>query len=342
MPSNEADGAERRVAAIGADRSARRSTSTRCCASAADVPPLAPPGDAVARHLSAGRRPDLRIGVAQDRGVRLLLRRRPRRAARRRRGAGAASTRLNDARLPASTGCSSAAAFPRCSRGRTRGERRAAHADPRRDRRRPARLRRVRRPHVPRPLADVGGRRYRMVGAIPGDVVMHERPVGRGYVELERHRDFPWPARGGAAGAAARARVPLFEPREPAAGHALCVHRQARPRGRRPARRHRRPQNVLASYTHLRSAGSNDWAARFVAMSARPRTARATAATPALQPGLAAPRRSGETDPPIPRADTGRRASRERGQVVDNLPEDAAGAGRRRTIRTPLPRRPSR
>ena len=39
---------------------------------------------------------------------------------------------------------------------------------------------------------------HQMVGALPVDVVMHERPVGRGYVELERTADAPWPAGAGA------------------------------------------------------------------------------------------------------------------------------------------------
>ena len=132
--------------------------------------------------------------------------------------AGAASTPCATRSCPTSTACSSAAAFPRCFMRRARGQRRAARDDPRRDRRRPARLRRMRRPHVPGALARRwNGRSVRMVGAIPGDVVMHERPVGRGYVELERTARLPVAGGGDGAGAErARARIPLFEPREPA------------------------------------------------------------------------------------------------------------------------------
>ena len=32
------------------------------------------------------------------------------------------------------------------------------------------------------------GEKHNMVGVIPGDVVMHEKPVGRGYIRLERNR----------------------------------------------------------------------------------------------------------------------------------------------------------
>ncbi|MDP3826949.1 MAG: cobyrinate a,c-diamide synthase, partial [Polaromonas sp.] len=36
---------------------------------------------------------------------------------------------------------------------------------------------------------------YQMVGAVPADVLMHERPVGRGYMELQTTADAPWSAR---------------------------------------------------------------------------------------------------------------------------------------------------
>ena len=36
-----------------------------------------------------------------------------------------------------------------------------------------------------------------MVGAIPADVLMHERPMGRGYVRLQETSDAPWPLREG-------------------------------------------------------------------------------------------------------------------------------------------------
>ncbi len=37
------------------------------------------------------------------------------------------------------------------------------------------------------------GRTYDMVGAIPGDVKMHDRPIGRGYVHLKEDEAHPWP-----------------------------------------------------------------------------------------------------------------------------------------------------
>jgi cobyrinic acid a,c-diamide synthase len=49
----------------------------------------------------------------------------------------------------------------------------------------------------------VGGCAYQMVGALPGDAVMHRRAIGRGYVELEPTGDAPW-----SAGAAPRSHYP--------------------------------------------------------------------------------------------------------------------------------------
>jgi len=37
------------------------------------------------------------------------------------------------------------------------------------------------------------GARHEMVGFVPGDAVMHEKPVGRGYVTLKETPDAPWP-----------------------------------------------------------------------------------------------------------------------------------------------------
>ena len=103
-----------------------------------------------------------------------------------------------------------------------------------------------------------------MVGAIPGDVVMHERPVGRGYVNLEETAAFPWPRVAGRRAHGARARIPLLEPREPARRSALCAYAVKRGHGIDGRRDGIVVNNVLASYAHLRSAGGNAWAARFV------------------------------------------------------------------------------
>lgn len=105
---------------------------------------------------------------------------------------------------------------------------------------------------------------YDMVGALPVDVVMHERPVGRGYVELLSTADAPWP--GGADGAAQTLRGHEFhysslENLPTDLKFAYRVQRGHGVDGRRDGIVHR---NVLASYAHLRSGAGTDWAARFV------------------------------------------------------------------------------
>ncbi len=101
------------------------------------------------------------------------------------------------------------------------------------------------------------GRICRMVGAIPGDAVMHERPVGRGYVRLQPTADHPWAATG---------EVRAHEFHHSSLEHlpsdqrfAYRVERGHGIDGRSDGLLHR---NLLASYTHLRGDG---WAERFVA-----------------------------------------------------------------------------
>ena len=131
---------------------------------------------------------------------------------------------------------------------------------------------------------DFQGNTYQMVGAIEGDVKMHDKPIGRGYVHLKEDEAHPWPRP-----------APLSKESSPI---------QLSP-GRRKGERENQPlifahefhysslenlpsesrfayhvesgygidgdrdglivQNLLASYTHLRTIGSCYWATRFVA-----------------------------------------------------------------------------
>ncbi len=138
------------------------------------------------------------------------------------------------------------------------------------------------------------GRTYQMVGAIPGDVKMHDKPIGRGYVHLKEDKAHPWP----------RPDVPppIQNPLAAALPHAGG---ESVARGAKPGERENQPlifahefhysslenlppdsryayhvergfgidgerdglilHNLLASYTHLRTIGSCYWATRFVA-----------------------------------------------------------------------------
>ena len=104
----------------------------------------------------------------------------------------------------------------------------------------------------------------RMVGAIPGDVVMHERPVGRGYVRLAPTEAHPWGDRG-----EEQLEIPAHEFHyssiEGLAADTRFAYRMARGFGVDGKSDGIVVNNLLASYSHLRSSGSCDWAARFVA-----------------------------------------------------------------------------
>ena len=116
----------------------------------------------------------------------------------------------------------------------------------------------------------------RMVGAIAGDVLMHERPVGRGYVKLAPTEVHPWLNRG--------------EQRREVAAHEFhyssidglppdtrYAYRMVRGHGADGKSDGILVYNLLANYAHLRSAGSCNWAGRFVEFVRRRAPAQAAA-----------------------------------------------------------------
>ena len=127
------------------------------------------------------------------------------------------------------------------------------------------------------------GRTYEMVGAIPGDVKMHAKPIGRGYVHLKEDESHPWPRPGKPVempspqsspkgGGGNRENQPLIRAHEfhystlenlpPDSRFAYHVERGYGIDGERDGLM---VHNLLASYTHLRTIGSCYWATRFVA-----------------------------------------------------------------------------
>ena len=261
MPSNEADDAARRVETMGRIVAGAVDVDALLRIAAA-VPPIAVPGDPIDAALPSPAE-TVRIGVAQDRAFGFYyaddldaLR-----------AAGATLVRLDtlqDTQLPGIDGLFIGGGFP---------EMLAAELEANVTLR--TRLKAAIDAGLPvyaecgglmylaRSLA-IGGRSYRMVGAIPGDVVMHERPVGRGYVELERTADFPWPATGD-AGASVRAHEFHYSSLENLPADARYAYTVRRGHGVDGKRDGIVAGSVLGSYAHLRSAGGNDWAARFVA-----------------------------------------------------------------------------
>jgi cobyrinic acid a,c-diamide synthase len=109
------------------------------------------------------------------------------------------------------------------------------------------------------------GKRREMAGVIPGDVVMHDRPVGRGYVLLRENGKNPWPRPQPAHGATeVRAHEFHYSSVEnlPAdTVYAYDVLRGTGVDGKHDGIVHK---NLFACYAHLRDLEDNHWAARFV------------------------------------------------------------------------------
>ena len=147
---------------------------------------------------------------------------------------------------------------------------------------------------------DYQGHAYNMVGAIPGDVKMHSKPIGRGYVHLQEQESHPWPRPNS---------LPRPSPQSsPASGRGderenqslIFAHEfhysslENLPEDTRYAYQVERGygidghrdglilHNLLASYTHLRTIGNCYWATRFVAFIRRVRKDQQSAAGRAI------------------------------------------------------------
>jgi cobyrinic acid a,c-diamide synthase len=108
------------------------------------------------------------------------------------------------------------------------------------------------------------GRFFQMVGAIPGDVKMHDKPIGRGYVHLKEDEVHPWP-RPDAPTNQIRAHEFHYSSLENLPPDSRFAYRVERGYGIDGEQDGLVVQNLLASYTHLRTIGSCYWATRFVA-----------------------------------------------------------------------------
>ncbi|MCG7921258.1 MAG: hydrogenobyrinic acid a,c-diamide synthase (glutamine-hydrolyzing) [Candidatus Thiodiazotropha lotti] len=110
------------------------------------------------------------------------------------------------------------------------------------------------------------GKKCRMAGVIPADTVMHEKPQGRGYVRLSETGRSPWPNLGvGHKEIFAHefhysSLVGLKAQQD---DYAYRVERGYGIDGKNDGYVYK---NLLASYTHRRSVGGNNWVARFLAL----------------------------------------------------------------------------
>ncbi|MBV2089401.1 MAG: hydrogenobyrinic acid a,c-diamide synthase (glutamine-hydrolyzing) [Candidatus Thiodiazotropha sp. (ex Ctena orbiculata)] len=110
------------------------------------------------------------------------------------------------------------------------------------------------------------GKKCRMAGVIPADTVMHEKPQGRGYVRLSETGRSPWPTLGeGHQEIFAHefhysSLVGLKAQQD---DYAYRVERGFGIDGKNDGYVYK---NLLASYTHRRSVGGNNWVTRFLAL----------------------------------------------------------------------------
>jgi cobyrinic acid a,c-diamide synthase len=107
------------------------------------------------------------------------------------------------------------------------------------------------------------GRTYEMVGAIPGDVTMHAKPVGRGYVHLRENSEHPWP-RQSAPAKQIRAHEFHYSSLDNLPPDSRFAYQVERGHGITGQCDGLILNNLLASYTHLRSIGDCSWTSRFV------------------------------------------------------------------------------
>ncbi|MBT3702047.1 MAG: cobyrinate a,c-diamide synthase [Alphaproteobacteria bacterium] len=108
------------------------------------------------------------------------------------------------------------------------------------------------------------GKTSDMVGVIGADVVMEERPVGRGYVRLSETDGGLWPITGSASDAEIPAHefhYSRLENLDPGTRFAYEVKRGTGVDGVNDGIVYR---NLLASYAHFRDVEDNQWTSRFV------------------------------------------------------------------------------
>ena len=107
-----------------------------------------------------------------------------------------------------------------------------------------------------------GEAHHQMVGIIPGDCVMHEKPVGRGYARIMETEVMPWA--GGELGREHHVHEFHYSSLENLPSDLTFAYTMGRGAGIDQQHDGFVYKNLLANYVHLRSSQSNRWAARFV------------------------------------------------------------------------------
>lgn len=109
------------------------------------------------------------------------------------------------------------------------------------------------------------GQRREMVGIVPGDIVMHDRPMGRGYVLLRETGKGPWPLpKPSAAPVEIRAHEFHYSSLENLAPDTVYAYEVLRGTGVDGKHDGIVYKNLFACYAHLRDLEDNHWTERFV------------------------------------------------------------------------------
>jgi cobyrinic acid a,c-diamide synthase len=106
------------------------------------------------------------------------------------------------------------------------------------------------------------GQRCSMVGAIPGEVTMHDKPVGRGYVHLQATEHMPWEAWRGSRVRGHEFHYSSLDGLPTDTRYAWQVQRGHGVNGQGDGIVQ---GNLLASYSHLRDGAGAAWTQHFVA-----------------------------------------------------------------------------
>ncbi len=115
------------------------------------------------------------------------------------------------------------------------------------------------------------GKAHAMAGVIPGDVVMHDRPVGRGYVRLKETGASPWMSE--APEDDIHAHEFHYSSLENLPDGLIYAYEVLRGHGIDGKRDGLVYRNLLASYTHLRSTRRFSWVKRFLALAEKCKSA---------------------------------------------------------------------
>jgi cobyrinic acid a,c-diamide synthase len=108
------------------------------------------------------------------------------------------------------------------------------------------------------------GESHDMVGVLPAQAVMHERPQGRGYVVLDENPDtHPWPSRPATA-TPLQAHEFHYSALQGLPEDTRFAHRVLRGKGIQQQQDGYIHRNLLASYSHLRNTSATPWVRRFL------------------------------------------------------------------------------